>query len=93
MAINLTLSFDGARVDGVLDGRNFAIVQRGNVTSTEGIKSDDSVFGSLMVSKIHDISVDILHGLNVLADETDGNFDIWLPMDEAIADEVCDAMI
>ena len=89
--IEIKLVMDGTRVDGEIDGHKFAIVRRGPVTGLEGIKSDDSVLGSLIGTKLLDACGDIMDGLNIIVDEMD-HVDVWATLPESIADDVYEAI-
>lgn len=89
--IKITLEMDGTRVDGTIDGRTFAIVRSGCETRLEGIKSDDSLLGSIIASKLLDTCGDIMDRLNILTDETD-QAAVWERMPDDVAGDVYDAI-
>lgn len=90
--MKIEMTFEGARVEGTLEGRPFSVVRRGIATQLEGITAGDSTFGSMVSSEILSFCDKVLDGANIVIDETDA-LKVWEVLPDDVAEQVYEAML
>lgn len=92
MAIKVTMTIEAGRIEGTVDDRPFTISQRFREISLKGIDADQNNFASMFGSKLLDFGSAVIHGLNILVDETD-RAEIWEPLNDDLQDQIYEAML
>jgi hypothetical protein len=86
--VKLEMTFEHGRVNGILDGKPFTVLQEGYKTSINGpFDSDDVTFADMLSSSILDFTTKVLYAIDAAMDETD-ELDIWEETPEDISEDI-----